>query len=150
HDTYEMTGVTSATPPEGRAVAARELPQPALIVLPDPGPFNDHKPLPTQPVGASLVYHVDRTGIDFEPSWIAVPSTYVSFSGHVGPSGDALRLPVHVTSRDWQASDRLLAAILTERHAPTKAIDVGGRGTFDGVLTQSFSDLHTGGHFIGE
>ena len=75
---------------------------------------------------------------------------YVSFSGHVGPSGDALQLPVHITSKDWQASDRLLAAIMTERHVPTKAINVGGRGTFDGVLTESFNDLHTNGRFTGE
>lgn len=150
HDTYESTGTTQATPPERRTVAARELPQPALIVLPDEGAFNDHKPLPAQPIAGSLVYHIDRTGIDFEPSWVAVPSSYVSFSGHVGPSGDALQLPVHITSKDWQASDRLLAAIMTERHVPTKAINVGGRGTFDGVLTESFNDLHTNGRFTGE
>jgi len=149
HDTYRADGVTEVQPPEGRRVADRDLPRPGVIVLPD-AEFNDHKPIGTLPIGAELTYRFDRVGIEFAPSWVAAPSTYVSFKGHVGPAGDQLNLPVHVTSKDWQASDRLLAAILTERRAPTKAIDVGGRGTFDGVLTESFRDLHTAGRFSGE
>jgi hypothetical protein len=149
HDTYHADGATDVLPPEGRRVADRDLPEPGVIVLPDPE-FNDHKTIGTLAIGAALTYQFDRAGIEFAPSWVAAPSTYVSFRGHVGPTGDELHLPVHVTSKDWQASDRLLAAILTERHAPTKAIDVGGRGTFDGVLTESFRDLHTTGRFTGE
>jgi hypothetical protein len=149
HETYHAEGVTEVQPPEGRRLADRTLPEPGVIVLPDPE-FNDHKPIGTLPIGAALTYRFDRAGIEFAPSWVAAPSTYVSFNGHVGPSGDELNLPVHVTSKDWQASDRLLAAMLTERHALTKAIDVGGRGTFDGVLTESFRDLHATGRFTGE
>ena len=149
HDTYRATGATEVEPPEGRHVAESTLPQPALIVLPDQV-FNDHKPIGTLPVGAELAYTSDLNGIEFSPSWVATPSTYVSFSGHVGPSGDHLNLPAHVVSKDWQASDRLLAAILTERHASAKVIDVGGRGTFDGVMTESFKDFHAAGHFSGE
>jgi hypothetical protein len=149
HDTYGADGVTEVQPPDGRRVADRTLPEPGVIVLPD-AEFNDHKSIGTLPIGAALSYRFDRAGIAFAPSWVAAPSTYVSFNGHVGPSGDELNLPVHVTSKDWQASDRLLAAILTERRAPTKAIDVGGRGTFDGVLTESFRDLHATGRFSGE
>jgi hypothetical protein len=149
HDTYRADGATEVLPPEGRRVADRDLPEPGVIVLPD-AEFNDHKPVGTLPIAADLTYRFDRAGIEFAPSWVAAPSTYVSFNGHVGPSGDELNLPMHVTSKDWQASDRLLAAILTERHTPTKAIDVGGRGTFDGVLTESFRDLHTTGRFAGE
>jgi hypothetical protein len=148
-ETYHAEGATEVQPPEGRRLADRDLPEPGVIVLPD-AVFNDHKPIGTLPIGAELVYRFDRTGIEFDPSWVSAPSTYVSFRGHVGPSGDELNLPVHATSKDWQASDRLLAAILTERHAPTTAIDVGGRGTFDGVLTESFRDLHTAGRFSGE
>jgi hypothetical protein len=149
HDTYRADAATDVQPPEGRRLADRDLPEPGVIVLPDAA-FNDHKPVGTLPIGAALTYRFDRAGIEFAPSWVAAPSTYVSFNGHVGPSGDELNLPVHVTSKDWQASDRLLAAILTERRAPTKAIDVGGRGTFDGVLTESFRDLHATGRFSGE
>ncbi len=148
-ETYHAEGATEVQPPEGRRLADRDLPEPGVIVLPDAA-FNDHKPIGTLPIGAELVYRFDRTGIEFDPSWVSAPSTYVSFRGHVGPSGDEVNLPVHVTSKDWQASDRLLAAILTERRAPTTAIDVGGRGTFDGVMTESFRDLHTAGRFSGE
>ena len=149
HDTYRADGVTEVQPPEGRRLADRTLPEPGVIVLPD-AEFNDHRAIGTLPIGAAFSYRVDRAGIEFAPSWVAAPSTYVSFDGHVGPLGDELNLPVHVTSKDWLASDRLLAAILSERHAPTKAIDVGGRGTFDGVLTESFRDLHAAGRFSGD
>jgi hypothetical protein len=149
HDTYRATGATEVQPPPNRHVAESTLPEPALIVLPDET-FNDHKPIGTLPVGAELSYVSDKNGLEFAPGWVATPSTYVSFSGHVGTSGDHLNLPAHVVSKDWQASDRLLAAILTERHVATKAIDVGGRGTFDGVMTESFKDFHATGKFSGE
>ena len=149
HDTYQADGETTVAPPEGRRVATRELPTPLIIVEPE-ATFNDHEPIGTLPAGADLTYHMTRLGLEFEPSWVASPSTYASFSGHVGPTGGDVNLPVHLTSKDWQASDRLLAAILAERHAEAKVIPVGGLGTFDGVMTESFSDLHTAGKFVGE
>lgn len=148
-DTFSADAATQAVPPSGHPVADRALPQLGVIVLPEE-PFNDHKAVGSLAVGADLHYQVSREGIDFAPSWVATPATYVAFSGHVGPTGGDLRLPVQVTSKDWAASDRLLAAVLTARHAATKAIDVGGRGTFDGLLTESFSDLHATGRFVGD
>ena len=149
HDTYRAEGATEVLPPAGRRVAEPELPEPAIIVLPDPL-FNDHKPLGQLPVGAEIAYTATRDGFEFAPSWVATPSTYVAFHGHVGPTGGELNLPARVVSKDWQASDRLLSAILAERHAPTRVIDVGGRGTFDGVMTESFRDFHAAGTFAGE
>ena len=49
-------------------------------------------------------------------------------------------VPFHVTSHDWQKSDRLFAAIMNNFNSNSQmgAIEVGGRGTFDGVLTKEF------------
>src|SRR5258708_39918869 len=59
-------------------------------------------------------------------------------------------MPFPVTSLDWQESDRLLAGIMTAFGAPTGAIDIGGRGEFDGVMRESFSRPRIEGHFTGD
>src|SRR5258708_23028563 len=59
-------------------------------------------------------------------------------------------MPFHVTSLDWQESDRVLAGIMTAFGAPTGAIDIGGRGEFDGVMLQAFSRPRIEGHFTGD
>ena len=48
------------------------------------------------------------TVIDIGPSRFATPSTYVEFEGATA-YGDSSRMPFHVSSADWQESDRLLA-----------------------------------------
>src|SRR4029450_7884045 len=63
---------------------------------------------------------------------------------------DRSNLPFHVTSTDWQASDRVLSAILTAVNAPTGAVEVGGYGQFDGVMTGSFTQARIEGHFAGD
>jgi len=55
-----------------------------------------------------------------------------------------------VTSSDWQESDRLLAGLMTAFGAPTKAIPIGGYGTFDGVMLASFRRPRIEGAFAGE
>ena len=55
-----------------------------------------------------------------------------------------------MTSLDWQESDRVLAGIMTAFGAPTGAIDIGGRGEFDGVMLESFSRPRIEGRFIGD
>jgi hypothetical protein len=47
-------------------------------------------------------------------------------------------VPFHVTSADWEESDRLLAGILTAFGAETGAVPIGGRGRFDGVMIGAF------------
>ncbi len=64
--------------------------------------------------------------------------------------GDQSRLPFHVSSADWQASDRLFAAVLTAFGSRTGAIQVGGYGTFDGVMLNSFRSPRIEGTFTGE
>ena len=53
--------------------------------------------------------------------------------------GERSRIPFHVTSPDWQESDRVLAGIMTDFGAPTGAVPIGGNGEFDGVMLASFS-----------
>jgi translocation and assembly module TamB len=100
-------------------------------------------------VGGDAKYHLDAEGLDFSESWAATPTSYVTFHGRYNSEGGRLNMPVHLTSYDAQESDRLLAAILTERGSQTNAIPVGGAFTFDGKLTESFAALRAAGRFDG-
>ena len=95
-------------------------------------------------------YRFSPSTLDFEPGWAATPTTYVSFSGHA--RGNPVHVPFHVTSHDWQKSDRLFAAIMNNfnRNSQMGAIEVGGRGTFDGVLTKEFRAPRIEGRFSGD
>ena len=74
----------------------------------------------------------------------------MSFSGRMGGPGGASEFPFHVTSHDWQESDRVLAGIMTAvTRSETGAIEVAGRGTFDGRMTGSFSAPVITGRFDG-
>lgn len=59
-------------------------------------------------------------------------------------------MPMRATSHDWQASDRLFAAIMSQFSSPTGGIPVGGRGTFEGRLTESFTAPRIEGRFTGD
>ena len=60
------------------------------------------------PIAGDITYRFDRDGIDIGPSRFATPSTYVEFEGRTA-YGDNSRMPFHVSSADWQESDRLFA-----------------------------------------
>jgi len=100
------------------------------------------------PLAAQLKYRFNAGSLDFESGTAATPATFVRFSGHA--MGGDVRLPVHVTSHDWQESDRLFAAIVAEFGNPVGAIEVGGRGTFDGEFLNSFRAPRIVGHFGSE
>jgi uncharacterized membrane protein (Fun14 family) len=148
-------GHFSVTPPAGSPALARaELPPepsaPRGADLAEDPPFDKYLPHGPFPMGARVGFDIDPDGLTFEPSWAANPSTLVRFSGR-SVFGGAAEIPFHVTSYDWQASDRLLAAILTAiTREPTGAIQVAGRGTFDGVMTKTFSRPRIAGRFSGE
>ncbi len=74
--------------------------------------------------------------------------TYVEFDGRTA-YGDSSRIPFHVTSLDWQESDRVLAGIMTAFGAPTGAVPIGGAGEFDGVMLMSFTKPRDRGHVHG-
>jgi TamB, inner membrane protein subunit of TAM complex len=113
------------------------------------GPFDNT--LPTDPiaVAATIPYAFDADGIDLGPSRFATPSTYVEFEGRTA-YGDNSRIPFHVSSADWQESDRLLAGLMTAFGSSTNAIPIAGYGTFDGVMLNSFSSPRIEGTFAGE
>ena len=150
------------TPPGGVALATSELtplppsspvtaPEPAAPGAADKKPeFDKYLAVGPFPMGAHVDFTLDGDGMTFTRSWAANPSTYVSFDGRTTFDGTA-RLPFHVTSRDWQASDRLLAAMLSAiNREPTGAIEVAGRGTFDGEMTGAFNKPRIEGEFAAE
>ena len=113
------------------------------------GPFSNHRPLESVPVGGQISYGIDPQGITIDAGQMATEDTLVEFAGQTAYGG-ASRIPFHVTSADWQESDRLLAGILTAFGAPTNAIPIGGYGTFDGLMLGSFSRPRIEGTFSGE
>jgi hypothetical protein len=140
---------TSLSPPPGIALAPVVLPETPLPATVEPKPFDSRLRGGPLAVGGDITYQFDPGGTTFEPSWAATPHTYVSFGGRMGHDGHNV-LPFAVTSHDWQESDRVLAAIMTAVSGPTGAIEVGGRGTFNGRMTGAFSSPRIEGHFTGE
>ncbi len=92
--------------PEGQRMQGREL---IDLTTPPPAarrPLDRDAPLGRLPLVAELRYAYQGTRIDVARSYAATPETYVEFSGRT-ESGDASDFDFHVTSRDWQESDRL-------------------------------------------
>jgi hypothetical protein len=146
-------GEVSVRAPDGVAVMTRELPVAAAAadaaMPPEAGPFNSRAPLGYVPIAGRLVYELDPDGITLADSWIATPKTYVSFAGRTA-FGERSRIPFHVTSTDWQESDRVLAGIMTAFGSPTGAIPIGGYGEFDGVLLGAIRRPRIEGVFTGD
>ena len=101
------------------------------------------------PIGGTLTYSLGPEWIDIGPSRIATPTTYVEVEGRTA-YGERSRMPFHVSSADWQDSDRVFAGMLTVFGSKTKAIPVDGYGTFDGVMLDAFRRPRIEGKFAGE
>jgi hypothetical protein len=146
-------GEVTATMPAGLTPMTRQM-QPDVIAKVDPlpreeGPFNSHLPLGYVPIAGRIAYALDPEWIQIANGWAATEKTYVEFTGRTAWAQRS-QIPFHVTSLDWQESDRVLAGIMTAFGAPTGAIDIGGRGEFDGVMLESFSKPRIEGHFVGD
>lgn len=145
-------GDLTVVPPTGTVLATRELGSEveaeAAARQPAMGPFNSEPLAAPVPVGGRVRYTYDPTALTFAPSVVATPTTFVEFEGRTA-YGDASKFPFRVTSRDWQESDRLLAAVLTAAGSPTRAVPVEGYGTFDGVLVGAFRAPRVEGAFHG-
>lgn len=134
-------GTVAVTAPAGMIPLSRELPlqaadearRRALQV----GPFSAH--VPTTPIGlaGTLAYRIDGPRIAFANGEIATTDTFIAFEGETS-GGDASRIPFHVTSVNWQESDRFLAGLMTAFGSPTPAIPIDGVGEFDGVMLGAF------------
>ncbi len=139
-------------PPDGVALAPSVLPastRPPRSPMLEKGLFDPQARLQRLSTGGHLVFGFDGTGVSFDDSWVATPTTYFQFHGR-SDFGAESNITFHAASLDWQESDRLLAAVMTAAGSPAGAVELGGRGTFDGVMTQRFSDPHIAGAFAGE
>ena len=146
-------GEMNVEAPPGVATMTREL-RPEVIarqvaLKTEAGPFNRHAPLGYVPVAGRVVYSLDPAAIHLAPSWIATPKTYAAFEGQTAYLKDS-RIRFHVTSLDWQESDRVFAGVLTMFGSPTGAIPVGGYGEFDGVMLKTFAKPRIEGTFTGD
>jgi hypothetical protein len=143
---------TVAAPPDVRPMT-RELPADLVAelgVLPDEaGPFNPHLSLGHVPIAGHMVYSLDPQWIRLQNSWVATSRTYVEFEGQTA-FGEQSRIPFHVSSLDWQESNRVLAGIMTAFGSPTGAVPMGGYGEFDGVLLEAFKRPRVQGSLKGE
>jgi len=128
---------------DGEAVA-REAALPA-----EAGPFDPHASVGYLPIDGHVSYTLDPEWITLGSSAVATPKTYVEFEGRTA-YGERSNIPFHVTSLDWQESDRVLAGIMTAFGAPTGAVPVGGAGQFDGVMLLGFTKPRIEGTFTGE
>ena len=145
HTGYGDVGVE---PPAGVTPQRRTLPEvvpdPSLAhVYGDPFPMLGHVPF-----GGEIHYRFGPEWIDFTPSRLATPTTFVEFRGRTA-YGQRSILPFHVTSSDWQESDRLLCGIMTTFGANTRPIEIGGVGTFDGVLLNALAKPRVEGIVTG-
>jgi hypothetical protein len=135
-------GDMAVTAPSGVTIASRNQPGGPLQAAEGSseaqvGPFNPRLSLGYLPMAGRVFYSIDPEWIRLDPSWAASERTYVEFEGQTA-FGERSRIPFHVTSLDWQESDRLLAGIMTAFGSPTGAVPVGGHGEFDGVLLDAF------------
>ncbi len=142
-------GHTRLTPAAEVALAPPVLPDVPLPPRPEPQPFDGTRAPPSIPIAADVHYALDPAGWTFDDSTATTTHTHIRFRGRMAQDGEST-FPFHVTSHDWQESDRLLAAIMTAVAGPTRAVEVGGRGTFEGEMTGRFSSPRIAGHFTGE
>jgi len=145
--------ITTVLPPGVRPMT-REMAADVIAKVdplpPAQGPFNARLWIGYVPVAGRITYKLDPDWITIDSgSWAATERTYVEFSGQTAWLQHS-RIPFHVTSVDWQESDRLLAGIMTAFGSSTGAIPIGGRGEFDGVMLESFSKPRIEGHFTGD
>jgi translocation and assembly module TamB len=146
-------GVVTARMPPGHTPMTRGL-DPDDVALraalpPELGPFNPRQPLGYVPVAGRVEYQLDPAWITLAPGWAATGKTHVAFEGRTA-YGQRSTIPFHVTSLDWQESDRVLAGIMTAFGAPTGAVPIGGFGEFDGVMLGAFADPRIEGRFSGD
>ena len=148
-ETRRGDGHTFVTLPPGLVAAPRTLPSVPLPIVPEPVPFDGGRSAGPLAFAADVHYVIDPDGVTFDSSTAATPLTYVAFSGRMANAGQS-DFPFHVTSHSWQESDWLLASIMTAVSGPTGAVEVSGRGTFDGKMTGTFSAPTIAGHFDSE
>jgi hypothetical protein len=150
---HRARGEVRLTAPEGAVVMTREMPTARITARqargPDMGPFSPLTPFEPVPVAGQIAYAYGPKTIEVTDATLATDSTYVEIKGSTS-YGTNSRLPFHVSSSDWQESDRLFAGILTAFGSKTGVIPIGGYGTFDGIMLGEFRRPRIEGEFAGE
>lgn len=135
-----------STAPDNAALTSPDVPE-GLAPVPPEKPWDVTKRLSPYKTAGRIKYTWAPTYMDVaEGSWASTPHTYLAFHGRT-EYGDNSRVPFHITSTDWQESDRLLVEVLGAFRSKSTPIMVGGFGTFDGVLTKAFWNPHIDGRF---
>jgi hypothetical protein len=141
-------GTITATPPpdiplQGRALPAR-IPDPPIAHV-----FGDlFPPLTNVAIGGTMSYEYGPEWVTFAPSHVSTVSTYLEFQGRTA-WGDRSVIPFHITSTDWQETDRVGAGVLTAFGSLTRPVEVGGGGVFDGVLLNQIGKPRIEGLLVG-
>jgi len=147
------SGRMTITPPEGETALGRLAPLDLLAeeqrLGREWGPFAPRGLAGHVPIAADFTYRFDPAWIEIGPSRFATRKTYVEFEGRTA-WGERSQIPFHVTSADWQESDRLLVGIMNAFGSSASAVPVGGWGEFDGVMTLAFKSPRIEGRFSGE
>ena len=142
-------GTATVIPPPGVDTMT-----PRTIVSREPtvewGPIGP-TPLPSHvPIAANVTYQFTADAIEIGRSEFATPQTHVSFDGTTSWGNDS-RFAFHVTSRDWQESDQVLAGLIKGFGSTSDAVvAIGGSGEFDGVMTGPFRRPRVEGTFNGQ
>jgi hypothetical protein len=146
-------GSVRFTPPDEAVLMTRQMPLDRIATRhargEDVGPFSPLTPIDPVPVAGEVVYEFGPEWFDIMPSHLATESTFVDVQGRT-KYGEESDLLFHVSSADWQESDRVFAGVLTAFGSKTRAIPIGGYGTFDGAMTGSFRSPRIEGEFAGE
>lgn len=147
-------GQVTATPADGVTLMRRGLTD-AIRARADArgvemGPFNPEPLVDPLPIGGTVTYAFTPEGITAGPSEVASAETFIGFEGFTTWGGRESRMPFHLTSGDWQESDRVMAAIIKAVTGSARAVPVGGRGEFNGVLLGAFSAPRIEGRVRGE
>jgi hypothetical protein len=132
---------------EGRQAQAERSPEVSLALSVSKAELI---PLPAHlPISGEVNYQYGPDDVTFDGGRFTTERTNVTFNGSTA-YGDRSRFRFHVTSSDWQESDQLLAGIMTDFGSPAHAVEFGGRGEFDGVMTGAFRHPRVEGDFTGE
>jgi hypothetical protein len=146
-------GHMRADPPTGVQALTRQMSAPQLAAAERRSQewdvFSDHLPPAPVPLQADLTYAYGPEWVDIGPSTLATAETYVELQGRTA-YGERSSIEFHVTSADWQESDRVFAGSLTAFGLPTGVFPVGGHGTFDGMLVNDVRNPRIEGLFAGE
>lgn len=148
-ETKDGEGEIAAVAPDDAALTSAVIPE-GLQPVPKDAPWDVKKRLSPYKLSGRIKYTWAPKFMDVaDGSWAATPHTYLAFTGRT-EYGDNSRVPFHLTSTDWQESDRLLVEVLGAFNSVATPIEVGGFGTFDGVLTKAFWNPHIEGAFDGD